>query len=82
MTRKVTVVFWQTSCASFEESYDTKVEAKRAIAAYINGRLYHLRHTRPCFEREGSAYRDGAVTVKHKAFGREFGAYIEGEVNE
>lgn len=72
----VTVVFWQECCESIYEEYPTQVQAKRAIAEYISGRYHDLHRIRWCLTREGSAYRDGYVTVRHKGLGREFGAYI------
>lgn len=71
------VNFWQSGCTGSRERFDTKRQAQRAIAEFIRDRLEQLPRLRRALVRSGSAYRDGAVTVFHKAGGREFGAYID-----
>ncbi len=77
--RGYTVVFWRACCASVTERHATRRAAAAAIAEFIRDQLESLPRLRPALERQGSAYRDGCVTVKHKSGGREFGAYIDRE---
>lgn len=72
-----TVAFWQSGTLTVYEGFPNKREACRAIAGFVRERLDELPRLRRALVREGSAHRDGSVVVKHKAGGREFGAYID-----